>query len=67
MHGAETLGLAAPAETLHHAAEAVGRSLGAFAGIASWVTTAIGSGIVGLIVGGIIAFIAHAIGKARAS
>ena len=67
LHGAEVLGLAAPAETLHHAAEAVGHSLGAVAGIASWVVTAIGSGIIGLIVGGLIALGVHAIGKARAS
>ncbi|WP_375420331.1 DUF808 domain-containing protein [uncultured Sphingomonas sp.] len=65
LHGAETLGLAAPAQALHHAAEAVGHSLGAIAGVASWVVTAIGSGVLGLIVGGIIALAVHAIGKAR--
>ena len=44
LHGAETLGLAAPAEALHHAAEATGHALSGIAGIASWIVTAIGSG-----------------------
>ena len=64
LHGAEVLGLAAPAQALHHAAAAVGHSLGP---VAAWIVTAIGSGVLGLIVGGIIALAVHAIGKARAS
>jgi hypothetical protein len=66
LHGAETLGVAGPAEALHHAAEATGHALSGIAGIASWIVTAIGSGIAGLIVGGIVAALVHQIAKARA-
>ena len=62
LHGAETLGLAAPARALHDLAEAVRHALG---GIAAWIVTATGSGLVGLIVGGLIALAVHQLAKAR--
>jgi len=56
VHGLEVLGFAWPAHAIHQVAEAAGHVAGA---IAAWIVTAIGSGLVGLIVGGAIAFGLH--------
>jgi len=52
VHGAAQLGWHLPEEVIHHAAEAVSHN-----GFVNWVVTAVGSGIVGLVVGGAIAFV----------
>jgi predicted DNA repair protein MutK len=65
VHGAEQLGLAAPAGLINHAAETVGGALSGIAGGARWIVTAIGSGIVGLVVGGAIALGVHQVASAR--
>lgn len=53
VHGAAQLGWHAPEEVIHHAAEAVGHGNG----VIGWIVTAIGSGIVGLVIGAAIAFV----------
>jgi predicted DNA repair protein MutK len=54
IHGLEVLGLHEPAGTIHHAAEAAHHAAGGFA---SWLVTAAASGILGLLLGGVIALI----------
>ncbi|WP_157217137.1 DUF808 domain-containing protein [Flavisphingomonas formosensis] len=61
LHGAEVLGLAMPAEVVHHAAEAAGHAVSFASGTVAWLVTALCSGIVGLGVGGIIAAALHAV------
>ncbi len=53
VHGAAALGWHAPEELIHHVAEAVGHG----SGVIGWIVTAIGSGIVGLVIGAAIAFV----------
>lgn len=57
LHGAETLGLAAPAHAVHHAAEVAGHAVPALAGVIAWTVSAIAAGVLGVIVGGVIAFV----------
>jgi predicted DNA repair protein MutK len=52
VHGAAQLGWHAPEQVIHHAAEAISHS-----GVITWIVTATGSGIVGLAVGTVIAFV----------
>ncbi len=59
VHGLETFHLGAIPEGLHHAAVAAGQATGALAPVTEWIVNAVGSGIVGLIVGGIIASVVH--------
>ena len=59
LHGTHTLGLAWPAEPVEHLAHAVGALAGPRAGAASWTTTALLSGLLGLIVGGLLAVLLH--------
>lgn len=65
VHGTHTLGLAWPAEPLEHLAHAVGGVFGPLAGVVSWLVTALGSALVGVIVGGIIALALHQVGRMR--
>jgi len=65
IHGLEVLGFAAPAHILHDVSEAAGAAVAGIGGAVAWIVTAAGSGIVGLVVGGIIAFAVHQIAKAR--
>ena len=65
VHGAHELGFAWPDETIHQASVAAG-SATAFAGpVVSWLVTAIGSAIVGIAVGAVLAVVVHQIGKLR--
>jgi hypothetical protein len=59
VHGLAGLGWKAPEEAIHHAAEAVAGTVPGLHGALAWVVTAIGSGIVGLAVGGIVAAAVH--------
>jgi uncharacterized protein len=61
LHGAEGLGFAAPAAFLHHAASAAGGAVPIAHGIVEWLVSALGAGVVGLIVGGLIALAVHKI------
>jgi predicted DNA repair protein MutK len=60
VHGLAGLGWAAPEHVIHHAAETVAGAVPGLHGVLAWVVTAVGSGIVGLVVGGVIAAAVHA-------
>jgi predicted DNA repair protein MutK len=51
LHGLEEYGLAGPAHALHVASDAAAAAMPAIGGLASWFVTALGSGILGLILG----------------
>lgn len=59
LHGSHTLGLAWPAEPVEHLAHAIETALGPVGAIAAWLTTAVISGVIGVIVGGLIAVVLH--------
>ena len=59
LHGAHTLGLAWPAEPVEHLAHAVADLAGPLGGAAGWITTALLSGLLGLVVGGVLAVALH--------
>ncbi|WP_298090681.1 DUF808 domain-containing protein [uncultured Sphingomonas sp.] len=61
VHGLETFGLGVIAHTLHDAAEAAGHALPFVHSVVAWVVNALGSAVVGLIVGGIIVLGLHLI------
>ncbi|TRW14109.1 DUF808 domain-containing protein [Glacieibacterium frigidum] len=65
VHGLAEFGLAGPEHVIHHAAVAVGGGMGAMSGVVEWIVTATGAGIVGLVVGGIVAAVVIAIHRAR--
>ena len=67
VHGAETLGLPAPAHFIHHVAEVGGHAMPFAAGLIAWLISALSAGVVGLVAGGVIAWGVHAIGSAMAS
>ena len=61
VHGAEVLGFAAPAHVIHHWSEVTAHAL-PFAGpVFGWLVTAFCSGVIGLVIGAIIAFAVHKI------
>ena len=61
MHGSHTLGLAWPAEPIEHLAHAAGALAGPLGGAVSWTTTALLSGLLGLLIGGVLAVLVHQI------
>lgn len=65
VHGTHTLGLHWPAEPLEHIAHSVGQVFGPLHGVVSWLVTALGSAIIGLIVGGVIVLLVHQLGRLR--
>ncbi|MCX7285455.1 MAG: DUF808 domain-containing protein [Novosphingobium sp.] len=65
LHGAEELGLAGPAHLAHDAQHAVELATGPLGGVLGWLTYAVISAIVGLVLGAIVAWIVHMIAKAR--
>jgi len=65
VHGAHTLGLAWPADTLEHLGHAAGALVPAISGFVDWLVFALGSAIVGLVIGGVIAFAVHQIRQGR--
>ncbi|WP_407530723.1 DUF808 domain-containing protein [Methylobacterium oryzisoli] len=54
IHGAETYGLTGPAHWIHDAAARVAALIPAAHGFVEWLVTAIASGLVGLVVGGLL-------------
>ena len=66
LHGAEELGLAAPAHLVHDASEAAAHLVPAIGGALAWIVTALASGIIGLLSGGAIALALHRLHAARA-
>ncbi|HEX8471561.1 MAG TPA: DUF808 domain-containing protein [Brevundimonas sp.] len=59
LHGSHTLGLAWPAEPVEHLAHAVASALGPVGAVAGWLTTALISAVIGIVVGGIVAIVLH--------
>ena len=58
VHGMAQLGLAAPEHVIHHWAEVAAHPFGG-SGLVQWLVTALCSGVLGLAVGAIIAFVVH--------
>ena len=67
LHGVEVLGWPAPAHWLHHVSETAGHAIPGVGPAVTWALYALGSGVVGLVVGGVIAAVVHQIGRARGS
>lgn len=65
VHGAEELGLHGPADVIHAAQHTVEAATAPLAGVLGWLTNAVLSAIVGVILGGIVAWIVHVVAKAR--
>lgn len=63
VHGMEEFGFAALPHAIHAAAEGAAHSVGVLPAIVNWLITAIGSGIIGLIVGSAIAGVLHLLPK----
>jgi predicted DNA repair protein MutK len=61
VHGLEVLGFPPIAHFIHHLSERAGHAAGGFAPLVSWLVTATGSGLFGLVLGGAIALILHRI------
>ena len=65
LHGTEELGFGTLAHLAHDAQHGVAAATGALGGVLGWLTYAVLSAIVGLILGGVIAFVVHLVTKAR--
>ncbi|QTN20636.1 DUF808 domain-containing protein [Brevundimonas sp. AJA228-03] len=65
VHGAHELGFAWPDETIHQASVAAASTLALAGPVVSWLVTAIGSAIVGVAIGAILAVVVHQVGKLR--
>lgn len=59
LHGTHTLGMAWPAEPVEHLAHVVGGLFGPLDAAVGWMTTAVLSGLLGLMVGAILALLLH--------
>lgn len=59
IHGLEMLGVGQPAGMIHHIAETVSHATGAAGPLLAWIVTAAASGLFGLVVGALIAFLLH--------
>jgi predicted DNA repair protein MutK len=59
VHGMEVLGFATPAHIIHDLAEGAANAVGGAGAFVSWLVTATGSGLVGLAIGAVIAFVVH--------
>lgn len=65
LHGSHTLGLHWPAVPVEHLSHAVGALFGPLAGVMSWLTTAVASAVIGLIVGGVVVLVLHQVSRLR--
>ena len=65
VHGMEEFGLTALPHALHHFAEVAGHSVPAAGGAVEWAVGAIGSGIVGLVIGAVVIGVVHLVQRAR--
>ena len=63
VHGTHTLGLHWPSEPLEHVAHGVGQVFSPLDGVVSWLVTALGSAIIGVIVGGVVVLLVHQVGR----
>ena len=67
LHGSHALGLAWPAQPVEHLAHTVAAALGGAGALGGWLTTALLSALIGILVGGVLAVILHQIGRLRPS
>lgn len=65
IHGFHELGVHGPSDAAHAVQHAVEVSTGALGGVLGWLTYAVLSAIVGLVLGGIVAMILHGVQKVR--
>lgn len=65
IHGFHELGVHGPSDAAHAVQHAVEVGTGALGGVLGWLTYAVLSAIVGLVLGGIVAMILHGVQKAR--
>ena len=65
LHGLEEFGLLWLPHALHHGAERVGAAAGPLDGLVAWLVYALGSAVVGLAIGGILAGILHLLPRKR--
>ncbi|MBA4778857.1 MAG: ABC transporter [Sphingomonadales bacterium RIFCSPHIGHO2_01_FULL_65_20] len=61
IHGLAVFGVAGPEHLIHDIAVAAGEAVPAVGGLVEWLVGAIGAGIVGLVIGGVIAAIYNAV------
>ena len=59
LHGAETLGWAAPQHAVHHAGEVAGHAVPGVGGAVAWLVGALAAGVLGLLLGGAVAWLVH--------
>jgi predicted DNA repair protein MutK len=59
IHGMEEFGIAEPGHSIHHFAEAAGAGMGAMGPTVTWLLSALGSGLFGIALGGIIVAALH--------
>ena len=59
LHGMEEFGIAEPGHSIHHFAEAAGAGMGAMGPTVTWLLSALGSGLFGIALGGIIVAALH--------
>jgi uncharacterized protein len=67
LHGLEAFGLNAVPHFVHHLAEGAGHAVPFAGGFVEWLVGAIGSGIVGLIVGALIVGVIHLVPRKKAA
>ncbi len=67
VHGLASFGLTQPEHLIHGIAEGAAGAVPGLHGVIAWIVTAIGSGIVGLIVGGMIAGVLHLVPRRKAA
>ncbi|MES2303851.1 MAG: DUF808 family protein, partial [Pseudomonadota bacterium] len=65
LHGLEELGVHAPAEMAHGVQHAVELTTGPLGGVLGWLTYAVLSAVVGLVLGSIVAGAVHLVGMMR--
>ncbi len=65
VHGLAGFGIDGPEHVIHGVAETVAAVVPALHGVVAWIVTAIGSGVVGLIVGGAITVVMHQVHKRK--
>ncbi len=59
VHGLEGYGVKEPGHSIHQIAEVAGAATGGLAPVVTWLVGAIGSGLVGLVLGGVIVAVLH--------
>lgn len=65
LHGSHALGVAWPAEPVEHISQAAALTLGVIGPVAGWLMTALLSALLGVVIGGVLAFGIHQMGRLR--